>query len=727
MRNLVLQEKNAAKYEQEKTKKQRNLPTIEGESRHKKTSPILHTLKADLIFQATLTIEVGTSRNFSGPTSDGRRRPTVNGRSNSRTILGQNPTDDGRVDLTSAVEPNFLIMKFLEVKELEYLVGIFLGPNSDGRRRPTVNGRRRPTRTILGQNPTDDDRVDLTSAGSDDIRERGIKPTADGVNVIIMYMMKNYRTEYKEYHEGYNHGAHTHEGYNFGAYDRNDCDERWRYLRSMDAFYGMEAMEINQWLKEEQRQNLTSDDRLPLMPAVGPDDEKNFVGRTLLPTIRLGLSSACSLLNCFLNLFWKNLHQNFLIYHLPSKEIFWKHDLAKEQINTSTEFYGIYWWTRNVSLKFRCLELLIKQLRKCFEDSLKWKREMIWCFLLQFEELFWKFGVANEVQNDDKPFNTNSLTSKRNFLANDVCDLESLLVKTSWILQYISRIFQKHLSRNHEGTLKSVENLSLYYHHLFKETMFQTLDLLNLLFELEKNKSFYYHLSFRDVDFNLFFNLQEFNTFNCASSWRFLVNFEWPLNSLFWSFLALNFFVYTSFSYHRLFKEICYLWNSYGIETLVNKLDALFSYSLLRLERLGNFYGIVPYKASISNVACLLWLFEGMDLMMNPFKRRADGMTRDAQEIIELLQVSITRAMAKRMEEKHRGKIAIFEKMTQDLAWQVTEAQEGAFRGTKTLLLSKLQVEEAKETNLEDLEASKTKNEEVNSTTSGRVPPIVGF
>ncbi|KAI5680919.1 hypothetical protein M9H77_02146 [Catharanthus roseus] len=35
-----------------------------------------------------------------------------------------------------------------------------------------------------------------------------------------------------------NHGAHTHEGYNFGAYGRNDCDERWRYLRSMNAFYG---------------------------------------------------------------------------------------------------------------------------------------------------------------------------------------------------------------------------------------------------------------------------------------------------------------------------------------------------------------------------------------------------------------------------------------------------------------------------------------------------------
>ncbi|KAI5654020.1 hypothetical protein M9H77_31207 [Catharanthus roseus] len=50
--------------------------------------------------------------------------------------------------------------------------------------------------------------------------------------------MKNYRREYEEYHEGYDYGAHTHEGCNFGVDGRNDCDERWRYLRSMNAFYG---------------------------------------------------------------------------------------------------------------------------------------------------------------------------------------------------------------------------------------------------------------------------------------------------------------------------------------------------------------------------------------------------------------------------------------------------------------------------------------------------------
>ncbi|KAI5668261.1 hypothetical protein M9H77_18114 [Catharanthus roseus] len=31
---------------------------------------------------------------------------------------------------------------------------------------------------------------------------------------------------------------HLEKGYNFGAYDRNDCDGRWRYLRSMTTFHG---------------------------------------------------------------------------------------------------------------------------------------------------------------------------------------------------------------------------------------------------------------------------------------------------------------------------------------------------------------------------------------------------------------------------------------------------------------------------------------------------------
>ncbi|KAI5650113.1 hypothetical protein M9H77_36118 [Catharanthus roseus] len=60
--------------------------------------------------------------------------------------------------------------------------------------------------------------------------------------------------------------------------------------------------------------------------------------------------------------------------------------------------------------------------------------------------------------------------------------------------------------------------------------------------------------------------------------------------------------------------------------------------------------------------------------------------------------------------------------MIQALAWQIIGAQEGAFRGTKTLLFYRLQVEEANETSLEDLEASHSNGEEdLKPTVHGRV------
>ncbi|KAI5653953.1 hypothetical protein M9H77_31140 [Catharanthus roseus] len=79
------------------------------------------------------------------------------------------------------------------------------------------------------------------------------------------------------------------------------------------------------------------------------------------------------------------------------------------------------------------------------------------------------------------------------------------------------------------------------------------------------------------------------------------------------------------------FKELFYLCNSYGVVTLIEKLNALFAYSLLSLECLDNFPSIVPLNASISNVARLLLLFEGMDSRMNPFKEGVDDMTQRAQ------------------------------------------------------------------------------------------------
>ncbi|KAI5681499.1 hypothetical protein M9H77_02727 [Catharanthus roseus] len=59
------------------------------------------------------------------------------------------------------------------------------------------------------------------------------------------------------------------------------------------------------------------------------------------------------------------------------------------------------------------------------------------------------------------------------------------------------------------------------------------------------------------------------------------------------------------------------------------------------------------FNASISNVARLLWLFERMDSRKTLFKREVDGMTRDVQETVELLQDQVTKVMARRMEEEH--------------------------------------------------------------------------
>ncbi|KAI5682215.1 hypothetical protein M9H77_03443 [Catharanthus roseus] len=100
--------------------------------------------------------------------------------------------------------------------------------------------------TLERQKPTADGRLDLPHAVSRQRRPSisrqtahgRLRPTIAGVNVIIMYEMKNYQREYDEYHEGCDHGAHTHERCNFDAYGRNDGDRRWRYPRSLNVFYG---------------------------------------------------------------------------------------------------------------------------------------------------------------------------------------------------------------------------------------------------------------------------------------------------------------------------------------------------------------------------------------------------------------------------------------------------------------------------------------------------------
>ncbi|KAI5653976.1 hypothetical protein M9H77_31163 [Catharanthus roseus] len=125
---------------------------------------------------------------------------------------------------------------------------------------------------------------------------------------------------------------------------------------------------------------------------------------------------------------------------------------------------------------------------------------------------------------------------------------------------------------------------------------------------------------------------------------------------------------------------------------LVDKPNALFAYSLISLEYLGSFHSIVPFNTSMSNVVRFLLLFEAMDSRTNHFKGGAEGMTHDAQRIIELL----------------RG------------------AQQEHFKGSKTFLLSKVKVEELKEASLGGFIASKSKEEEcLEPTAIGRAHPTI--
>ncbi|KAI5661714.1 hypothetical protein M9H77_21037 [Catharanthus roseus] len=57
--------------------------------------------------------------------------------------------------------------------------------------------------------------------------------------------------------------------------------------------------------------------------------------------------------------------------------------------------------------------------------------------------------------------------------------------------------------------------------------------------------------------------------------------------------------------------------------------------------------------------------------------------SKKSQGTVELLQGPVTRAMARRMEEEHQGKIIRFKKMIQALTWKVIGDQEEDLRGLK--------------------------------------------
>ncbi|KAI5648335.1 hypothetical protein M9H77_34340 [Catharanthus roseus] len=63
-------------------------------------------------------------------------------------------------------------------------------------------------------------------------------------------------------------------------------------------------------------------------------------------------------------------------------------------------------------------------------------------------------------------------------------------------------------------------------------------------------------------------------------------------------------------------------------------------------------YSIPPLVNIISVVTRLLWLFESMDLRMNPFQGEADGMTQDRHENMESFQGSVTRSRTRKIEKE---------------------------------------------------------------------------
>ncbi|KAI5657980.1 hypothetical protein M9H77_26773 [Catharanthus roseus] len=104
------------------------------------------------------------------------------------------------------------------------------------------------------------------------------------------------------------------------------------------------------------------------------------------------ISSTSFILNGSLDLSWKALHQNFLFYHFPFKEIFWKHDLEKERVSTSEDFYEIYLWVGSVYLKMHCLEPMFNGLRKRFDGFLENPIDLLFPYFIDEQSLAWTFG-----------------------------------------------------------------------------------------------------------------------------------------------------------------------------------------------------------------------------------------------------------------------------------------------------------------------------------------------
>lgn len=102
-----------------------------------------------------------------------------------------------------------------------------------------------------------------------------------------------------------------------------------------------------------------------------------------------------------------------------------------------------------------------------------------------------------------------------------------------------------------------------------------------------------------------------------------------------------------------------------------------------------------------------LFLFDvDTDSRKNHSNGGANDMTRDMEETVDLIRGPTTRVMAKKIEEEHKGNVALFGKSFQDLTLYPMEGEYKNRRGNKILLISKMQVKEPKEARMEDLDGS---------------------
>lgn len=113
---------------------------------------------------------------------------------------------------------------------------------------------------------------------------------------------------------------------------------------------------------------------------------------------------------------------------------------------------------------------------------------------------------------------------------------------------------------------------------------------------------------------------------------------------------------------------------------------------LLRINDIAYNFDL-PINFNISatlNVSDLSLFDVDVNSRMNPFKGGLDDMSL-YQETIDLLNRSVTQAMAKRIAEEAKGKVALFERSFHRLAWYKFEDEEDIQESSKTLLVFTVQ------------------------------------